>query len=315
MAGSWPPRPPQRRHGGGNGGAPGGEAGLLPAAAMMGFALIRPRPYRKSGSETLTRALRRWCGTVGRGFGRNRMSGGVFESLLVAPQAPRGVIFSHGNSLRECLRGAAFGRRAFALAGSWRNRTGSTSRGALVRSATSGPQGRLAARSPAGARESKQPDGLRRRLRLKLKAQMRPASLPTSLAPVTVTGVSPTEGEALSPGARAGIRSRQAVGRVLGTFPPGLAFRGRSIRGPCASTGPVPALRLFPFHPRRAGITGQTDVMPSRLFHTPRVNLAIVAIPLASSRAAFAIASIRSFLSSSVPACGLSGIGPDFPSR
>ena len=81
------------------------------------------------------------------------------------------------------------------------------------------------------------------------------------------------------------------VRRLVGCWAPFLPawrFRGRSIRG-------GPALHLVRFRPcgfslsihAEPELTGQTDVVPSRLFHTPRVNLAIVAIPLASKPRGF----------------------------
>lgn len=68
--------------------------------------------------------------------------------------------------------------------------------------------------------------------------------------------------ETMSPGARAGIRSRQAVGPVQAPFRPAWRFRDRSFRG-----GPAFHLvrfwpKPFPSHPRRAETSGQPAACP-----------------------------------------------------
>lgn len=93
--------------------------------------------------------------------------------------------------------------------------------------------------------------------------QMGPALLPTPLAPVARTGVSLSEKprkacpKAMSPGARAGIRFRQAARTMRTSFLPAWRFRDRNSRG--GPTLHLTATRPRPcrFHPRRAGDSGR----------------------------------------------------------
>ena len=96
---------------------------------------------------------------------------------------------------------------------------------------------------------------------------MGPALLPTPLAPVAFAGVSPSReprkarSKAVSPGARAGIRFRQAARRMQSTFPAGLAvprpefpwgLSASSGRSP-AETAPLPSTPSRKFRPAGGG--------------------------------------------------------------
>ena len=102
--------------------------------------------------------------------------------------------------------------------------------------------------------------------------QMGPALLPTPLAPVAITGVSlrlTPKGRygAMSPGARAGTRFRQAADPMQASSLPAWRFRGRAIRG--GSMFHLVPFRPKPsrFHPQGAGLPGLSGCVPSHFFH------------------------------------------------
>lgn len=114
-------------------------------------------------------------------------------------------------------------------------------------------------------------------------------------APVALTGGWPTAPEealrTMSPGARAGIRSRQAVGPVQAPFLPAWRFRDRSFRGGPAfhlvRTRPKPS----PSHPRRAGSSGHPATCPRVLSTCHAAIRGSRRTGLFPGRAAFAAAS------------------------
>ena len=134
--------------------------------------------------------------------------------------------------------------------------------------------------------------------------QMGPALLPTPLAPVAVTGVSPVRAPERAFSGYVARRSRRhpvPSGGWSGAeapFLPAWRFRGRAIRG-------GPALHLsgfrpkpFPFHPRRAGFPGLRQTCPRVSSVEPRVHPEIFAIPPVSKPRSFRrrVETFRSFL-------------------